>query len=185
METKTCPKCSADVPVERWSKGRNCCKACWAAYMREWVNAKPERQARNRDRVHQWQQGHRDQVNAGSRERYAENIEQERQKRREWRARNPDSVRRTALRRYGLTPEQFDAMLAEQRGVCAVCGTDDPGDGKAWRIDHDHRCCPSGRSCGKCVRGLLCHQCNAGIGYLRDDPAVLAAAIDYLARRAA
>ena len=48
-------------------------------------------------------------------------------------------------------------------------------------VDHDHACCPTQRNtCGECRRGILCHDCNAGIGYLDDDPMKLRAALDYL-----
>ncbi len=87
------------------------------------------------------------------------------------------------LRRYGLTQEAFDGMLAAQGGGCAICGSTDPRThhGK-WHVDHDHACCPDNRkhTCGKCVRGLLCGHCNAGLGYFEDDPARLEAAIRYL-----
>ena len=67
--------------------------------------------------------------------------------------------RRSRLGNYGLTPESFDAMLAAQGGRCAVCPATDPG-GSNWNIDHDHTCCPGPRTCGCCVRGLLCTGCN-------------------------
>ena len=47
-------------------------------------------------------------------------------------------------------------------------------------IDHDHACCPGTRSCGKCVRGLLCNWCNRLLGMAFDNPAILAGAIQYL-----
>ncbi|WP_435613304.1 endonuclease domain-containing protein [Streptomyces sp. bgisy159] len=72
-------------------------------------------------------------------------------------------------------------MLAEQGGVCAVCGHLDPA-GRELAVDHDHSCCPdAAKSCGNCVRGLLCWPCNVGIGHLRDDPEILTAAAAYLA----
>ncbi|MEU3285558.1 endonuclease VII domain-containing protein [Streptomyces longwoodensis] len=91
-------------------------------------------------------------------------------------------VRDRYLRRqYGLTADRFDEMLAQQDGVCAVCGAPDPA-GRELAVDHDHACCPTpGQSCGACVRGLLCWPCNVGIGHLRDDPEILKAAASYLA----
>ena len=77
--------------------------------------------------------------------------------------------------KYGLTTEQFDALLAGQGGVCAICGTLEwMGRGNAPHTDHDHA---TGR-----VRGVLCGNCNNGIGMFGDDPARLRAAADYLER---
>lgn len=47
-------------------------------------------------------------------------------------------------------------------------------------IDHDHSCCQGSASCGQCIRGLLCRNCNAGIGYMSEDPRVLARASEYI-----
>ena len=82
------------------------------------------------------------------------------------------------LRKYGISSIEYMAMLEEQGGVCAICG-DGPGD-KMFNVDHDHSCCAGGGSCGRCVRGLLCGQCNFGIGNFRDDVGALASAINYL-----
>lgn len=89
---------------------------------------------------------------------------------------------RRALRAYNLTVEQYDAMLAEQGGRCAICRSSDPGP-KSWHVDHDHDCCPAGGSCGKCVRGLLCHSCNLLLGHAEGGGSpilCLQAAIGYL-----
>ncbi len=69
-------------------------------------------------------------------------------------------------------------MLAKQNGGCAICGAA-PGK-KRLNIDHDHNCCEYGKSCGKCVRGLLCQGCNTGLGHFRDSPNVMYQAINYL-----
>ena len=72
---------------------------------------------------------------------------------------------------YGITPERFAEMLAEQEGCCYLCG--EPLDTETKRgvtVDHDHSCCRGQRSCGTCVRGLACGKCNAGIGHFGDDP---------------
>jgi recombination endonuclease VII len=76
--------------------------------------------------------------------------------------------------RYGITLADYDRMLAEQDGRCAICGTTEPGRPGEWPVDHD-------RLTGH-VRGLLCDACNLGIGKLRHDPEILMAAARYLAR---
>lgn len=84
--------------------------------------------------------------------------------------------------RYGITLDEKVEMLAAQGGVCAVCGTNESGK-RDWCVDHDHACCPqSARSCGKCIRGIICARCNFALGQMDDDVAKLQAAIDYLNR---
>jgi hypothetical protein len=70
-------------------------------------------------------------------------------------------------RRYGVGQADFNEMLAEQGGVCAICGAPDP-----QHVDHDHRT--------GWVRGILCFNCNGGLGQFRDNPVFLAEAITYL-----
>ena len=96
-----------------------------------------------------------------------------------WRKANPDkikrSLRRTALRRkYGITPEVVEKMQQDQAGMCAICCTDKPRGRGAWHVDHDH---VSGK-----VRGLLCHDCNVGLGCFKDDVLRLKLAMSYLER---
>lgn len=85
-------------------------------------------------------------------------------------ATDPAVTRRRSLKkRYGITPEDFDRMLAEQGG-CLACKSPTTN-GKYWHIDHDHACCPSSdKTCGQCIRGILCHGCNTALGNLGDDP---------------
>lgn len=99
-----------------------------------------------------------------------------------WRERNPGHARTWRLSKYGMTAKSFDALLAAQGGACGVCGTTDPGGRNGqWHIDHDHKCCPTPeKSCGKCVRGLLCQSCNMALGLFRDDPDIIARAIEYV-----
>ena len=80
---------------------------------------------------------------------------------------------------YGKSLQWFDERLASQSGGCAICGSEKPN-GRWWHVDHDHSCCPGVRSCGECVRGILCGSCNSGIGLLRDSPEVIYAAYEYL-----
>lgn len=79
------------------------------------------------------------------------------------------------IRRYGITSEEFDVMLEAQGGVCAICGTTDwPGKGNRPHADHCH--------VSNKFRGVLCHDCNVGLGNFKDDIARLEAAIEYLKR---
>jgi len=83
---------------------------------------------------------------------------------------------------YGMTADEYAAKLHEQGGGCAVCGKTPEENGKDLAVDHDHSCCPGRRSCGKCVRGLLCDQCNRGIGHFQDSTELLLVAVAYLRR---
>ncbi len=79
--------------------------------------------------------------------------------------------------RHGMTLEDMDGLRWTQDNKCAGCGTPDP-----THVDHDHACCPGKRSCGKCVRGLLCRQCNIGLGAAKDSVETLRTWIEYLER---
>ena len=94
----------------------------------------------------------------------------------------PAHYRLQVLKKYRLTPAAFEEILDRQSGRCAICRTDVPGGRHGiWHIDHDHRCCPGSSSCGNCVRGLLCQNCNLFLGNAKDDPVILLAAVRYLA----
>lgn len=81
---------------------------------------------------------------------------------------------------FRLSQAEYDRMLTAQGGGCAICGGASRN-GAALSVDHDHACCETkGKSCGECVRGLLCEDCNRAIGMMRDEPARLRAAAEYL-----
>lgn len=86
-----------------------------------------------------------------------------------WRAANSAKMQEsTRLRKHGLSTTAWAAMLASQGGCCYLCNRElDPA---VAVIDHDHRCCPPGRSCSTCQRGLACGPCNTLIGFADDDP---------------
>lgn len=81
---------------------------------------------------------------------------------------------------YNLTREQYDALLEAQSGCCAICRAEQR---ERLAVDHDHACCVGPRSCGRCVRGLLCQRCNAFLALI-EDAELLASASAYLARYA-
>ena len=79
------------------------------------------------------------------------------------------------LKKYGITPEDYQRLFDEQKGKCKICGsTESFRNGSSYNlfVDHDH-------STNK-VRGLLCHNCNAGLGHFRDNEGYLNKAIEYL-----
>lgn len=83
-------------------------------------------------------------------------------------------------RNYGITLDRYEAMLTAQDGACAICRQ--PAEkGRSLAVDHDHACCPTRKkSCGKCVRGLLCEDCNRVLGMFVDHIPRFEAAADYL-----
>ncbi len=82
--------------------------------------------------------------------------------------RSSDALSAHLLRTYGLERQDYDAMLAAQANLCAICRT---GSCKLV-VDHDH-------ATGK-VRGLLCGRCNAALGFFRDDSESCQRAAGYL-----
>ena len=169
-ETRKCTICGVEKPIDQFAEDRrgdrtyrrNQCTSC-----------------RNK----------RKQANKTDADR-----EKQREYQRAWYQRNKHKQKKQMrenhlLTRYKMTEVEYEEKLAEQGGGCAICGSDDPGkltakgrQMKSFAVDHDHNCCDNddGRTCGNCVRGLLCHPCNQGMGALKDDPSLLQAAIDYL-----
>jgi len=108
------------------------------------------------------------------RHRHATSINAQKRK---YRASHPrSSWGATLKRKYGLSAEQYLAMLAQQGGCCAICGKPETA---RWRgtlcrlsVDHDH-------TTGE-IRGLTCRRCNSILGLAKDDKSILTRAIQYL-----
>ena len=79
-------------------------------------------------------------------------------------------------RAYGITFDEYEELLSKQDKKCAICGIDNNGKyrntPRAFAVDHCH-------TTGK-IRGLLCSDCNTGIGLLKDNINFLQSAIKYL-----
>jgi hypothetical protein len=87
----------------------------------------------------------------------------------QYRQDNPDAYKNAVLKSmYGLTLEQYNGMLSEQKGLCKMCGK---APKKVLVVDHHH--------ITREIRGLLCHGCNRAIAIF-DNPKLLAAAKNYL-----
>lgn len=81
------------------------------------------------------------------------------------------SQKKYYLRRYQITPEEFKFLLDTQKHMCAICGKTFENS-KKTHIDHDHYTLR--------IRGILCSNCNLGLGNFKDNTDYLASAIRYL-----
>jgi len=135
---------------------RSECKVCDLAAKKHRYLADP---AKSIARVKRWQQENADRVNAYHRARRAEPAAK--------RADRSGYLKR----KYGITIEHYDELLARQGGRCAICRRE-PRPDISLHLDHDHE---SGL-----LRGILCFRCNNSLGDLDDDPGLLRAALRYL-----
>lgn len=143
----TCSTCGETKPSDQFPATRKRCKSCTSKYQTEW-------QTRNRERTNVHARNYRER----NRKKVSE------------------SQRRSKFKiKYGITLGDYDRMLTEQGGHCAICPATEPGRAgrKYLYVDHCH-------STGR-VRGLLCGNCNNGLGWFKDDPIRLQNAIAYLA----
>jgi Recombination endonuclease VII len=81
---------------------------------------------------------------------------------------------RGLMRFYGMTVEQYEAILLEQDNKCACCGRHKSEFKRRLHVDHNHK---TGE-----IRGLLCTLCNPLIGYAKEDPKHLQQAVDYIVK---
>ena len=160
---KRCTKCGAEKPLECFYREpggrdghRGDCIDCVKAYRQaRYPLIREQAIARTKE----WQ--------AANPERHRENQRRRRQ-RPEVKAREREGHLR---RKFGITSETYDAMLAAQGGRCAICRRK-PTAGISLHVDHEHRT--------KRVRGLLCFKCNNALGDFKDDQMLLLNAVDYL-----
>lgn len=114
---------------------------------------------------------------ASRKQRYATDPEYREKAKARARSVDPETRRAARLRiKYGLSVQEFDSLLEQQGGKCAICPAA-VGDKRGLPLYVDH-CHDSGA-----VRGLLCADCNFGLGKFRDDPALLIKAAEYLSER--
>lgn len=107
---------------------------------------------------------------------YAHQEQQKAKSRAAYQAQKYERAAKEREKKFGLTQEGFDALLAVQNGRCAICRSETPGGRGGFAVDHCHEI-------GH-VRGLLCTNCNNGLGRFKDNPDHLIAAADYLRRMA-
>ncbi len=122
-----------------------------------------------------WSAANKDRVREHRARYYARKKEKCIQRSRRWRDSHPDRVRASLLRcKYGLSLAAFSEMLAAQGGRCAICRC--PQVERTFHVDHDH--------VTSVVRGVLCNNCNLGLGYFKDNHRALIAAAKYIIKHA-
>jgi len=96
----------------------------------------------------------------------------------DWNKRNPRALFAFGLwKNFRIRLDRFWEMLIGQSGRCEICNA--PLNPSC--TDHDRKCCPGPKSCGKCVRGLLCRRCNSML-HEYEDPTWRASADAYIAK---
>lgn len=170
---RVCVQCGVEKPIAEfpWAdkkRGfhRRRCGPCYSTFKKPITERYA---AKNRDKIldahRDYHALHREARNRARIQRYNETPVEVRRKRR-------------VMQQYGISGEAYDALIAP--GVCAICGAAESrtstGKRKGLAVDHCHT---SGRP-----RGLLCNNCNTGIGWFEEDPERLRAAIGYLALHA-
>lgn len=141
--------------------------------------------SKNRDRIAEYRKNNPGKIKEIQKRSYErlKNDPNRLAKLREWQKRYREKNRKALSdgerkRRFGITPEKYAELFKSQNGVCAICEKLETatrlGKVKALSVDHCHNT--------SVIRGLLCSDCNTGIGKLKDDPKVLQSAIQYLNR---
>jgi len=169
---KTCSKCKAKKEETEFHKQTrnkdglcNACKACHYARNKEYRLSNPDKTSAARKLYYET---HKEQEKAQMKT-YQSNLEF---RKRENRKVSSDTTRSRFLKyKFGITIEQYDEMLANQNGVCAIC--DRPSsNGYRLAVDHSHTTNKN--------RELLCHKCNTSLGLLNEDINTLTKMIEYL-----
>lgn len=124
----------------------------------------------------QYREKNREALRIRAAQYYREHKEETQARAKKWAIDNADRYRSylrnwNLQKKYGISLEEYEALLESQDGVCAICRKEDTS---RYHVDHDHE---TGE-----VRGLLCGDCNKGLGMFKDNPDALQSAIDYLKR---
>jgi len=167
MNCKTCTKCNVEKPISEFYQHKSGkhgvasrCKKCCVAYAKQ-----RNQSAKYRTHQKEYQKEYRQRPEAKKRLKESRQTEKGRL-----------SNRRASLKQlYDLTLEGYNKLFQQQEGCCAICGRHQSVFKQRLHVDHDHGT--------KRIRGLLCSQCNLGLGNFRHDNCYLQNAIHYLEKK--
>lgn len=185
LGAKQCSRCECFKVAPDFARGNGSrglhsqCKNCEKEVLEIRKIEDPEwwaiQQEKMRGYTSKWRDTHSEQISEYAQRYREENLEECRRRTREY-------MRITDKRaaRHNVNEELYDNLVLAQSSTCANAGCFALGDQYGLYVDHDHKCCPANRSCGKCIRGLVCGPCNFAMGLLGDDPQRVLGLIDYL-----
>jgi len=183
-------KSTSEYPPSKVKRGSGECNPCSAARRRLKCRTDGHARRKNADSSGRSYAKHREKISERARLLRLANLEEHRAADRAWWNANantdkfkkrrkerymPDKYKDYALRKtYGISIESYNAMIESQGRVCAICLKCFSKNKKKPHVDHCH-------ATGK-IRGILCHNCNLGIGQFEDNVEHLSNAIQYLER---
>lgn len=181
MDNKFCKYCGREfTPAKNDVRLVYCSKECRLAdrknseYNKKYYHANKERFAEER-KTEKYREM-RKRYNERRREKYKNDEEYRneiKEKVHDYNSSHPEQRLAQRVRKYGLTAEEYKQLIDKQGGKCAICGANiGNAEGDRLYVDHDH-------ATGK-VRGLLCTNCNLGLGKFQDSVQLLQKAILYL-----
>lgn len=159
---KKCGRCQIEKSATEFNKNRSTksglqdyCRDCQKQAKKKWIEKNPGI------------------VSELAKKYRSKDPEKYRARSRQWRKDNPEKSMSIDLKRkYGITYDHWKVMFDQQEGKCLVCNKHQNELNQKLAVDHDHKT--------NQIRGLICCQCNRGIGYLQDDPILLRKAALYL-----
>jgi hypothetical protein len=169
---KLCKRCFLEKNYNDFHKNKQTkdgyavyCKPCKSATDKKWINSNPERVKKRNKKSKDWR---------------AANPLRSKELVAEWKEKNPDrkwilDKKSHLWTHYRLTIEDYQKIFNDQDGKCWICK-----ESKKLVVDHDHDCCNKKISCGKCIRGLICYNCNALVGFLERNISLIDKASEYI-----
>lgn len=139
-------------------------------YTKEWRKRNPNKV---KEHCKLWRNRHKTQDKKRKQEWYLKNKERVRCQGKIWNQNNKSKIQHRYLQKtYGITLSQYEDTFQRQNGCCAICHRPQSSLKKKLGVDHNH-------ITGK-VRGLLCYECNYGLGYFKDNADILIQGAKYI-----